>query len=199
VIRIFAGIVLGVLLSACSAGPAIETEPIPKASHRLDGVSIFSIADAGWTKAQVQKWTEQIPWRFAECGIKMGPVDITMIEGADPHKLAQETKTSGPLIIFADKTGTDAFGRASGGVTIRRGGRSYAIIARRSPSGFRFSPEQTVTHELGHILGLAHAPAKDLKGRPNVNLMQPRGCLYCSFTKAQCSKMRANKLSHKIH
>jgi len=197
--RIFAGMVLGVLLSACTTGPAIETALIPKASHRLNDVSIFAVADAGWTRAMVQKWTKHMPQRLSECGIKLGIVKITMIERSDLHKLAEEIKSSGPLIIFADKTGTDINGRTSGGVTISRGSRSYAIIARRSPSGSRFRPEQTVTHELGHILGLVHAPAKDLKGQPNVNLMQPRGCLYCSFTMAQCRKMRANKLFHKIH
>ncbi|MCP4199474.1 MAG: hypothetical protein GY762_20190 [Proteobacteria bacterium] len=188
--RIFAGMVLGVLLSGCSAGPAIDTAAIPKVSHRLDGVSIFAIADAGWTRAMVQKWTKQMPQRLAECGIRLGVVKITMTEQSDPHKLAEEIKPSGPLIIFADNTGTDVYGRTSGGVTVNRNGRRYAIIARRSSSGSRFKPEQTTTHELGHLLGLEHAPAVDAGGKSNIDLMQPRGCLYCSFTPMQCEKMR---------
>ncbi len=122
--RILAGMVLGVLLSACSAGPAIDTAAVPKASHHLESVSIFAIADAGWTRAMVQKWTEQMPRRLAECGIRLGVINISMTEQSDPHKLAEEIKSSGPLIIFADNTGTDVYGRASGGVTINRNGRS---------------------------------------------------------------------------
>ena len=181
------------MLSACASSPVdVQNAITPKINHSLDGVSIYAFKSAGWTKARVQKWMAQTPRRLAECGVRLGAMKITMLESGDPHRLAAKVKSPGPLMIFADKTGTDAYGRASGGVTIEREGRRYAIIARHGPAGRRFLPEQTATHELGHLLGLGHAPAMGADGKPNINLMQPRGCLHCRFTEQQCGQIKAH-------
>ncbi len=184
------------LLAGCLSAPATRIGTAPPGlavTHRLSGLTLLGLRHDGWTRATIDHWSSGLHRRLGECGIAVDGVQIAFSDAPGAVAAARQARGPGLLIVFADNTGTDAAGRASGGVTRRLDdGRQFATIARRSPSGRRLRPEQTVMHELGHLLGLAHSPKVNARGAANIDLMHPRGCLYCRFTSDQCGAMRAH-------
>ena len=181
----------------CQSNQPIETtnQTTPNITHQIKTLSLVALTDAGWTEQEVQHWSANLPQRFGECGIRIAEIDIETISTKNPLALADTHPSKGPLIIFTDKTGTDHMGRASGGVTyLKKDTRPFSLIARHSPSGRKNKPEQVVIHELAHQLGLSHAAPRTNNGKQNIDLMHPRGCLYCGFKSHQCTKMRNHKL-----
>jgi len=164
----------------------------------LSGTTFLVPRKTGWNQASILEFARHLPLRLKECSILADPILLVIFDWVAPvkkkniYKLAAMVPDSNqPLFIFVGSSGFDSHGRDSGGMTIHLSpDRSFSVVAKHSPQGFKYEPEQTIAHELGHIAGLAHEQEKDGQGNPNVNMMHPRGCLYCSFLPKQCLKLQ---------
>ena len=153
---------------------------------------------SGWTKKRIAEYTRHLPVRLGECNVALGPIMLVFFDLASIDQdislslLASRIPDQNhPLFFFAKSTGYDKFGQSSGGlVMLDKKGRSFAVIASHNPKGKAYDPEQILAHELGHIAGIEHEKTLNDQGNPNVDLMQPRGCCYCSFNRYQCKKIQ---------
>lgn len=172
-------------------------------THRIDGGTFLLLKGTGWTAQKARAWAKHLPGRLATCGIQFGQPEIVLTDRPPPppsplwerqfKKLAQDySNLNRPLFIFTDALGTS--GDVGGAALIIGGNEGVAVIARKNPTGRRYAAEQTLAHELGHLLGLKHSPARTRGGTANIDMMTPRGCLYCSFTAEQCALMRGHPL-----
>lgn len=164
---------------------------------------------SGWRVDDVAGHLAHLPQRLEECGIELGPIDVveTDVEIAPADDwpahyralTARIPQVNGLLLLFVDMIDVTGIAHDYGGAAFCTassdpGGRSFAVIARRSPSGHRYRSEQRVAHELGHLLGLSHASRVMTDNSPRIDLMHPRGCLYCAFTAEQCAKLLKHPL-----
>lgn len=164
----------------------------------LSGTTFLVPRKTGWSQESIIEFARHLPLRLGECTILADPILLVFFDWAAPAKekniyrlAAMVPERNQPLFIFIGSSGSDSHGHDSGGMTLHLGpGRSFAVVAKLSPQGFKYESEQTIAHELGHIAGLAHEQAIDEQGNPNVNMMHPRGCLYCSFLPQQCRQLQ---------
>jgi len=171
---------------------------IQKDAFLLDNITFLVPRRMGWTIKSIADYTRHLPLRLGECSIAINAIivvffDLTMpVDDIDLISLVERVpEKNHPIFFFSHSTGYTKHSLPSGGYTLFHGnGRSFAVISRYSPKGRKYEPEQTIAHELGHMAGLTHTPKKDELGKPNVDLMQPRGCLYCSFTPGQCQSLQ---------
>lgn len=164
----------------------------------LRGKTFLVPRRTGWSQTSIIQFARHLPLRLGECSILADPILLVFFDWTVPAKekniyqlAARVLDSNQPLFIFIGSSGFDSHGRDSGGMTLHLGpGRSFSVVAKHNPQGFKYEPEQTIAHELGHMAGLAHNPAIDEQGNPNVNIMHPRGCLYCSFLPQQCRQLQ---------
>lgn len=182
--------------------------PAVSAGYALDGLTFVAFTQANWSKERVAAWAAPLPMRLAACDIALGPIELILTDRAPPMVsdqwqsdlegfVAGLPPVTGPLVVFVDRIGTN--GDIGGGaVPLIKAGTPAAVIARRSPTGKAYAPEQTLAHELGHLLGLSHVPEQTPSGSPTIDMMHPRGCLHCGFTPEQCETLRSHPLVYKI-
>ncbi|MBT7262150.1 MAG: hypothetical protein HN888_13635 [Desulfobacula sp.] len=178
----------------------LKSDPIfiQKDTFLLDNITFLVPRQNGWTIKSITDYTRHLPLRLGECSIAVNAIlviffDLTMpVEDIDLISLVDKVpEKNHPIFFFSRSTGYTKHSLQSGGYTLFYGnGRSFAVISRYSPKDRKYDPEQTIAHELGHMAGLKHTPKEDGQGKPNVDLMQPRGCLYCSFTTVQCQSLQ---------
>lgn len=64
-----------------------------------------------------------------------------------------------------------------------------AVARRPMSSQANYQYDQTISHEVGHLLGLPH-----VRGQADQNIMGPITCRDCGFTPGQCAVMRRGSL-----
>lgn len=148
--------------------------------HVLKGAVFQASRDAGWTPADVEAFSAHLPRRLNGCGIALDPV--LLVFGAT------ESEAPGASLVlrFVERIEAGADGTIGGRAFAGRT-PPLALIARRTGDGRLYAPEQTVAHEVGHLLGLGHTAG-------GIDLMSPRGCLFCKFSAVQCARLRAHPL-----
>lgn len=204
---VLAVLLLAILAAACMAAPPKDggaaAQLASRTSHQLENVTFLVLKDTGWSPTRVQSWAAHLPERLAGCRIALENPALVLsdrsapLPSADWEQRYRELARSlpppdGPLFLFTDRLGLNA--EVGGAALTGLLGRSVAVIARRNGVGRRFAPEQTLAHELGHLLGLRHVPAVTPEGQQMVDLITPRGCLSCEFTEVQCAALRAHPL-----
>jgi hypothetical protein len=160
---------------------------------KASGFTFFIPHKSDWSINLIIKYAQHLPLRLSECHIELDPILVIFAKATSPFEKISRNRPfpRAPFYIFTHQINRLANGQASGGVTLLdKNGNSYIVIPSHSPSEQHFQPEQTIAHELGHIAGFSHTPRTDQKGKDNIDLMQPNGCWYCSFSPSQCSSLR---------
>ena len=159
-LQAFALAAVGLFLSACASAsePAREALLVPLA---------ISVDDV-WPDEAARDQIETATQRLAECGITVMPDD----------------RAADRLALVASIGSTEG-GTIEGTTYPNEAGGRTALVAWSGPDGGVLDHKQTAAHELGHVLGLAHA------GLHAIDMMAPYGCETCRFTAHQCSVMRS--------
>lgn len=183
-------------------------------SHQLARLTYLAPRGSRWTPEEVGRFTAHVPSALARCGIGLGLVQLVIgdvdfagkdhapLTGADAV-LAQKIIGNSPAskgltLLFTGVIKADQMDADIGGMVISGNSPGLAAIAWQSGSGRRTGPEQIAAHEIGHLLGLGHAPRNKPGGAANINLMQPLSCPKCSFSAQQCTQMKTHPLVRKL-
>lgn len=162
------------------------------------------VASPAWSATDVAAHLESARAAFDACGIAVtwpSPVLISgretkgpMTPGRSFGLIAQAQKTPGLTIVFVTQLAMADDGETElGGAAFTHADGAHVTIAYQAPDGTPYDFAQTLAHELGHALGLAHD-----RRRPGIfapgNMMRPEPCAACAFTRRQCEAMRTYPL-----
>ena len=172
-------------LSACASPPP------PGPTSVLEAQPIV-LPGSGWDAADIDAALAGAREQMGLCGIALQSRNAIRaaeslaadwpLDGRE-HERARMIAPDEPVatILFARVIADGSDEPAIEGRTLLPPAPPFVILAEAGGAG-------ALAHELGHILGLGHAP------RYAIDRMAPNGCRFCEFTDRQCRTMRRSPL-----